>query len=314
MRKGVRELVLGIPQALILLISIGFIKLLKMLLIGECQTQIPIINEMCPMYKDLFIEFLNNLEIILIKLGPTVSYGISKLIDLSSIRDIYNDSKIFYYLLNNPEFIDDVEYPVGTVFIVNKNNYPVEFVQQINTAINGDKQKVFFGTVSEDVTHIKNIPTGIQKMTYLRRLKISNEDIFITSKQEEIHLHPVYTRFYINIGYLTVDYISNNDAKNEITKYLKGREEMGKILELLELKYNIPESSMRSIATSLGESYRTSLIKNNTENKPPVSSYGGKKMTKNRKQKTNNEKTIKPQKAKKTIKKQKATQKRKNKC
>ena len=122
------------------------------------------------------------------------------------------------------------------------------------------------------------------------------------------------TKFYINIGYLTVDYISNNDAKNEITKYLKGREEMGKILELLELKYNIPESSMRSIATSLGESYRTSLIKNNTENKPPVSSYGGKKMTKNRKQKTNNEKTIKPQKAKKTIKKQKATQKRKNKC
>jgi hypothetical protein len=300
-----RELVLGIPQALILLISIGFIKLLKMLLIGECQTQIPIINEMCPMYKDLFIEFLNNLEIILIKLGRTLSYGISKLIDLSSIRDIYNDSKIFYYLLNNPEFIDDVEYPVGTVFIVNKNKYPVNFVQQINTAINGDKQKKFFGTVTEDTSHIKNIPPHIQKMTYLRRLKTINEEIFITSNQEEIYLHPVYTRFYINIGYLSVDYISKDEAKNEITKYLKGREEMGKILELLELKYNIPESSMRSIATSLGETYRTSLIKNYTKNKPPDSSYGGKKMTKNRKQSKNRKQKTNKQKAKKQSKSKK---------
>ena len=309
-----RELVLGIPKALILLIPIGFIKLLKMLLIGECQTQIPIINEMCPMYKDLFIEFLNNLEILLIKLGPRLSYGISKLIDLSSIRDIYNDSKIFYYLLNNPEFIDDVEYPVGTVFIVNKNKYPVDFVQQINTAINGDKQPNFLGTLTEDTAHIKNIPPHIQKMTYLNRRKIpTTEDVFTTSNGEEIYLHPVYTRFYINIGYLTVDYISNDETKTEITKYLKSREDMGKILNLLELKYNIPELSMRSIATSLGESYRTSLIKNNTENKPPVSSYGGKKMTKTNKQQTNKQKTNKQKKQSKS-KKQKATQKRKNKC
>ena len=259
-----RTLIFKLPTVFIHQLSIGFIKLLKMMLINGCLIQIPIINDMCPMYKELLIEFLNNLEIILIKLGPVSEYGISKLIDLASIRDIYNDSKIIYYLLNNPEFIDDVEYPVGTVFIVNKNNYPVDFVQKINTAINGDKQPIsFFGSVSEDATDIKYIPPGIQKMTFLHRKKIYSEDVFITSKGQEIYLHPVYTRFYINIGYLTVDYISEDQAKNEITKYLKDREEIGIILHLLELKYNIPELSMRSIASSLGEAYKTSLIKNN---------------------------------------------------
>jgi len=267
-----KELIIGLPALLIHQISIGFIKLLKILIINGCLVQIPIMNDMCPMYKDLFIEFLNNLEIILIKLGPVLDYGIDKLIDLSSIRDIYNDSKIFYYLLNNPEFIDDIEYPVGTVFIVNKNNYPVDFVQKINSAINGDEQQIttLFGNGPQDATDIKYIPQGIQKMTFLTRRQVFAEDVFITSKRQEIYLHPVYTRFYINIGYLTVEYISEDEAKNELTKYLKGREETGKILHLLELKYNIPESSMRSIAASLGESYKTSLIKSNTK---PTSTF-----------------------------------------
>jgi hypothetical protein len=273
-----KELIIGLSPLLIRQLSIGFIKLLKILLINGCLVQIPIINDMCPVYKDLFIEFLNNLEIILIKLGPILNYGINKLIQLSSIRDIYNDSKIFYYLLNNPEFIDDIEYPVGTVFIVNKNNYPVDFVQQINSAINSDEQKIttFLGNATQDASDIKYIPRGIQKMTFLTRRHIFAEDVFITSKGQEIYLHPVYTRFYINIGYLTVDYISEDEAKNELTKYLKDREESGKILHLLELKYNIPESSMRSIAASLGESYKTSLIESNTKSSSTVEKGGAK--------------------------------------
>ena len=289
-----KELIIGLPPVLIYQISIGFIKLLKILLINGCLLQIPIINDMCPMYKDLFTEFLNNLEIILIKLGPTLNYGINKLIDLSSIRDIYNDSKIFYYLLNNPEFIDDIEYPVGTVFIVNKSNYPVDFVEKINSAINGDTQPNDDGDVTHGSTR-KNIPTGIKKITYQGRYYIQDQpdiwdddmvdadetfnllvDYFTTSDGKTIYLNPVYTRFYINIGYLTIEYISQDETKNKLKMYLKDREDTGKILNLLEMKYNVPESFMRSIASSLGQGYRTSLIKSNTKSTSTFKKGGAK--------------------------------------
>jgi hypothetical protein len=299
-----RSLILLLPVQIIHELSIGLLKLLKLLLIGGCQIQIPIITDMCPMYKDLFIEFLNNMEIILIKLGPVMKNGIKLWISANSMKDIYNDSKIFYYLLNNPEFIDDVEYPVGTVFIVNKSKYPVEFVKTINTTINGDKQPNFLGTVTEDTRDIKNIPSHIQKMTYLNRRKIpTTEDVFTTSNGEEIYLHPVYTRFYINIGFLTVEYIREDEAKKIITDTIKNYEEKIKLLALIEEKNTrLPENVIiDKITELLGYDLNTQLTK---RNKKP--SRGGKKHSKN------SQKNKKQ--SKKTKNNQKATQKRKNKC
>jgi hypothetical protein len=300
-----RSLVFLLPVEIIHELSIGFLKLLRLLLIGGCQIQIPIITDMCPMYKDLFIEFLNNMEIILIKLGPVMKNGIKLWISANSMKDIYNDSKIFYYLLNNPEFIDDVEYPVGTVFIVNKNNYPVDFVQQINTTINGDKQPNYFGTLNEDTSDMKNIPTGIKKMTYSNRRTIPiAEDIFITSNEQRIYLHPVYTRFYINIGYLTVEYITDDEAKKLITDSIKNYEEKIKLLAIIEQNNTrLPENVIiDKITELLGYDSNTQLTK---RNKTP--SRGGKNKTKQKKNNRTSKKNLK-------IKKQKATQKRKNKC
>jgi hypothetical protein len=256
------------------------------------------------MYKDLFIEFLNIIEIIFIKLAPVIKNGIKLWVSANSMKDIYNDSKIFYYLLNNPEFIDDVEYPVGTVFIVNKSKYPVEFVKTINTTINGDKQPNFLGTVTEDTRDIKNIPSHIQKMTYLNRRKIpTTEDVFTTSNGEEIYLHPVYTRFYINIGFLTVEYIREDEAKKIITDTIKNYEEKIKLLALIEEKNTrLPENVIiDKITELLGYDLNTQLTK---RNKKP--SRGGKKHSKN------SQKNKKQ--SKKTKNNQKATQKRKNKC
>jgi hypothetical protein len=232
---------------------------------------------MCPVYKDLFIEFLNNLEIILIKLGPILKYGIGTIINLFEVKIIYNDSKIYYYLLNNPEFIDDIEYPENTEFIVNKNNYPRGFVQEINSAINGSTQTNTEGIVTPLSTH-KIIPINVNKMTYIgRELLITQEEVeeedlfveadlveldkFITNNNEYIYLNPIYTRSYINIGYLSVNYIFNDEAKNEISRLLKDRTEMKKILQLLQAKYKFPEQFMRNLSQNLGYGYKSSMIK-----------------------------------------------------
>jgi len=293
-----RSLILLLPVEIIHELSICFVKLVRLLLIGGCQIQMPIITDMCPMYKDLFIEFLNNMEIILIKSGPVIKNGVKLWISALSMKDIYNESKIFYHLLNNPELIDDVEYPVGTVFIVNKNKYPVDFVETINTTINGDKQPNFLETLTEDTSDIKNIPRGIQKMTYLNRRKLpTEEDVFTTSNGQGIYLHPVYTRFYINIGYLTVEYIREDEAKKLITESINNYEEKIKLLALIEQKNTrLPENVIiDKITELLGYDSNTQLTK---RNKTPY--HGGKK----RKNKTN----------KKRKSKNKTNKKRKNKC
>jgi hypothetical protein len=210
---------------------------------------------------------LNNLEIIFIKLSSSLIYGVAILSDLTSLRDIYNNSKIYYYLLNNPEFINDIQYPTKTVFIVNKNNYPVDFIQKITSAIIGNTHSFDDGDVI-DISELKNIPKGIQFLTYMERdIYLHDEDVvfdvdvFTAPDGSTILLHPVYTEFYINIGYLTVEYISNDEAKNEFTKYMKHRGEIGKILSLLELKYNTPESLLRLSLQYLGERYNTKILK-----------------------------------------------------
>jgi hypothetical protein len=303
-------------------LSVCFIILLKFLLTNGCLTQVPIVTNMCPNYINLFIDFLNNLEIILIKLGPIIKYGIGTLIYATSIRDIYNDSKIYYYLLNHPEFIDDIEYPENTVFIVNKYNYPKDFVESITNAIIGATQPNSEGDVTESSTN-KTIPKDIKKLTYRRRMyanDVVDDDIvnddddddipeieldeFITPNNKYIYLNPIYTRFYINIGYLTVSYISEEEAKNEITKLLKDRKEKEQLFNLLELKYNIPELPMRNIAKTLGEGYRSSLIKRNT-NLPTIIPRGGKqnlKRSRTKKRNTKKSKTKKTKDAKQKIK------------
>jgi len=272
-----RDLIFILPRYLVNPISIAFINLLKYIVINRCAAQIPILNDMCPVYKDLFIEFLNNLEIILIKLGPILKYGIGTIINLFEVKIIYNDSKIYYYLLNNPEFIDDIEYPENTEFIVNKNNYPRGFVQEINSAINGSTQTNTEGIVTPLSTH-KIIPINVNKMTYIgREFLITQEEVeeedlfveadlvevdkFITNNNEYIYLNPIYTRFYINIGYLSVNYIFNDEAKNEISRLLKDRTEMKKILQLLQAKYKFPEQFMRNLSQNLGYGYKSSMIK-----------------------------------------------------
>ena len=87
-----RNLIFRLPAQIIHELLIGFLKLLRLLLIGGCQIQIPIITDMCPMYKDLFIEFLNNMEIILIKLGPVMKNGITLWIHVISMKDFYNQA------------------------------------------------------------------------------------------------------------------------------------------------------------------------------------------------------------------------------
>jgi hypothetical protein len=249
---------------------------------------------MCPAYKDLLIEFLNNLEIILIKLAPILKYGLGTIINSFAVRDIYNDSKIYYYLLNNPEFIDDIEYPENTEFIVNKNNYPIDFVQEINSAINGPTQTNSEGIVTSFSTH-KIIPKHIKKLEYLGRTILQNQgdivevDKFIAIHDEYVYLNPVYTRFYINIGYLSVSYISEDQAKIELNNLLNERTEKQKILQLLELKYNVPEQFMRNLSQTLGYGYKSTMIKSPegiiNESK---SSLGG-KLTKTKSYKLYNE-------------------------
>jgi len=212
---------------------------------------------MCPAYKDLFIEFLNNLEIIIIKFGPILKYGIAYIINGLAVRDIYNDSKIYYYLLNNPEFIDDIKYPENTEFIVNKYNYPRDFVEIINLAINEYSQ----------TNRYKFIPKYIKKLIYLDRVILEDQgdnvelDKFIAINDEYVYLKPVYTRFYINIGYLSVNYISEDQAKIEINKYIKDRTEMKKILKLLELRLNFPESLIRNLSQTLDYGYKSNIFK-----------------------------------------------------
>jgi len=311
-----RELIFSLPPYLVNQLSISFIGLLKYIVINRCAAQIPILNDMCPAYKDLLIEFLNNLEIILIKLAPIIKYGLGTIIISFSVRDIYNDSKIYYYLLNNPEFIDDIEYPENTEFIVNKNNYPIDFVQEINSAINGPTQTNVEGIATTFSTH-KIIPTNIKKLTYIGREIIINEqdnvddnddmvevDKFISMNNEYVYLNPIYTRFYINIGYLSVSYISEDEAKNEITRLLKDRAEMKQVLQLLHLKYNIQEQFMRKLSQTIGYGYKSTMIKspqgiiNESETK---SSLGG-KLTKSKKH-------YKVKKSKKTKKSKRKTRK-----
>ena len=289
-----RELIFILPPYLVNQISIAFISLLKYIVINRCTAQIPILNDMCPAYKDLLIEFLNNLEIILIKLAPILKYGLGTIINSFAVRDIYNDSKIYYYLLNNPEFIDDIEYPENTEFIVNKNNYPIDFVQEINSAINGPTQTNSEGIVTSFSTH-KIIPKHIKKLEYLGRTILQNQgdivevDKFIAIHDEYVYLNPVYTRFYINIGYLSVSYISEDQAKIELNNLLNERTEKQKILQLLELKYNVPEQFMRNLSQTLGYGYKSTMIKSPegiiNESK---SSLGG-KLTKTKSYKLYNE-------------------------
>jgi len=304
-----RELIFSLPPYLVNQLSIALISLLKYIVINRCTAQIPILNDMCPVYKDLLIEFLNNLEIILIKLGPIIQYGLGKIILSFSVRDIYNDSKTYYYLLNNPEFIDDIEYPENTEFIVNKNNYPRDFVQEINSAINGTTQPNVEGIVTTFSTH-KIIPKHIKKLKYLDRTILQDQgeavevDKFIAINDEYVYLNPIYTRFYINIGYLSVSYISEDEAKNEINILLKDRAEMKQVLQLLQLKYNIPEQFMRKLSQAIGYGYKSTMIKspqgiiNESETK---SSLGG-KLTKSKKH-------YKVKKSKKTKKSKRKTRK-----
>jgi hypothetical protein len=305
-----RELIFILPPYLVNQISIAFISLLKYIVINRCAAQIPILNDMCPAYKDLLIEFLNNLEIILIKLAPILKYGLGTIINSFAVRDIYNDSKIYYYLLNNPEFIDDIEYPENTEFIVNKNNYPSDFVQEINSAINGPTQTNSEGIVTSFSTH-KIIPKHIKKLKYLDRTILQNQgdiievDKFIAMNNEYVYLNPIYTRFYINIGYLSVSYISDEQAKIEVTNILKDRKETKQILQLLELKYNVPEQFMRNLSQTLGYGYKSTMIKSNT-NPPQLletntnPNGGNRKLTKTKKSyKVSNEVRKKSKKVKK---------------
>jgi hypothetical protein len=275
--------------------------------INRCAAQIPILNDMCPAYKDLLIEFLNNLEIILIKLAPILKYGLGTIINSFAVRDIYNDSKIYYYLLNNPEFIDDIEYPENTEFIVNKNNYPSDFVQEINSAINGPTQTNSEGIVTSFSTH-KIIPKHIKKLKYLDRTILQNQgdiievDKFIALNNEYVYLNPIYTRFYINIGYLSVSYISDEQAKIEVTKLMKDRTETKQILQLLELKYNIPEQFMRNLSQTLGYGYKTTMIKSPEGVVSINDSSKGGKLTKSKK-------NYKAKKSKKTKKSKRKTRK-----
>jgi len=280
-----RELIFIIlPSNLVYQLSISFISLLKYIVINRCASQIPILNDMCPLYKDLFIEFLNNLEIILIKLSPILKYGLGLIINGLAIRDIYNDSKIYYFLLNNPEFIEDIEYPENTEFIVNKNNYPRDFVEIINSSINGPTQTTIDGIETNFSTQ-KFIPKHIKKLKYQERTVIQNQDNivevdkFITNNDETVYLNPIYTRFYINIGYLSVSYISDEQVKTEINSLMKDRAELKKILQLLELKYNIPEQFMRKLSLNLGYGYKSSIVKSQlgiTNESETKSSLGGK--------------------------------------
>jgi hypothetical protein len=261
-----RELIFILPPYLVNQISISFISLLKYIVINRCAAQIPILNDMCPAYKDLLIEFLNNLEIILIKLAPILKYGLGTIINSFAVRDIYNDSKIYYYLLNNPEFIDDIEYPENTEFIVNKNNYPIDFVQEINSAINGPTQTNIEGIATTFSTH-KFIPKHIKQLKYLDRTILQDQgeavevDKFIAINDEYVYLNPIYTRFYINIGYLSVSYISEDQAKIEVNKYIKDSSEMKTILKLLELRLNFPEPFIRNLSHNLGYGYKSNIFK-----------------------------------------------------
>jgi hypothetical protein len=259
----VREIIFIFPPYLSNQILISFTNLLKMFIINRCAAQIPILNDMCPAYKDLFIEFLNNVEIILIKLGPLPIIGISYIIRALVVREIYNDSKIYYYLLNNPEFIDDIEYPENTEFIVNKYNYPRDFVEIINLAINGPTQTNIEGIA----TTYRFIPNYIKKLKYLDRIILQDQGIryeldkFISNNDEDVYLNPIYTRFYINIGYLSVSYISDEQAKIEVNKYIKDSSEMKTILKLLELRLNFPEPFIRNLSHNLGYGYKSNIFK-----------------------------------------------------
>ena len=313
-----RELIFILPPYLLNQISISFIGLLKYIVINRCAAQIPLLNDMCPAYKDLLIEFLNNLEIILIKLGPILKYGLGTIINSFAVRDIYNDSKIYYYLLNNPEFIDDIEYPENTEFIVNKNNYPRDFVQEINSAVNGPTQTNIEGNVTPFSTH-KIIPINVNKMTYIGRELLTTQeavddddvdddwvelDKFMSNNNEYIYLNPIYTRFYINIGYLTVSYVSDEQAKIEVTRLLKDRTEMKQILQLLELKYNVPEQFMRNLSHNLGYGYKSSMITSPQGIVSETKSSLGGKLTKTKSKKSKNVKKTKKSK-RKTIKQKK---------
>ena len=307
-----RELIFILPPYLLNQISISFIGLLKYIVINRCAAQIPLLNDMCPAYKDLLIEFLNNLEIILIKLGPILKYGLGTIINSFAVRDIYNDSKIYYYLLNNPEFIDDIEYPENTEFIVNKNNYPRDFVQEINSAVNGPTQTNIEGNVTPFSTH-KIIPINVNKMTYIGRELLTTQeavddddvdddwvelDKFMSNNNEYIYLNPIYTRFYINIGYLTVIYVSDEQAKIEVTRLLKDRTEMKQILQLLELKYNVPEQFMRNLSHNLGYGYKSSMITSPQGIVSETKSSLGGKLTKTKSKKSKNVKKTKKSKRK----------------
>lgn len=298
-------------------ISMCIIYLLKMILINGCSLPIPIINDMCPLYKTLLIDFLNNLEIILIKFGTILKYGLFLYHRPLLINDIYRHSRIYYYFLNNPEFIDDIEYPINTEFIVNKNNYPPELIQKILSVFTISNN---MGDITPNSTH-KLIPINVKKMKYIGRIWLTNEmveidpdniededidiefvevDKFITPEQTFVYLNPVCTRFYINIGYLSVNYIINDEAKNEMLRLLKDRPDTKNLLELLELKYNIPESFLRSLSHTLGYGYKSTMIKspqgiiNETKTK---SSLGG-KLTKTKSKKYKNVKKTKKSKRK----------------
>lgn len=149
------------------------IYLLKMILINGCSLPIPIINDMCPVYKTLLIEFLNNLEIILIKFGPILKYGLFLYHGHLLLNDIYRHSRIYYYFLNNPEFIDDIEYPINTEFIVNKNNYPPELIQNILSIFTHPNN---IGNITPNSTH-KLIPINVKKMKYIGRKLLTNDMI-----------------------------------------------------------------------------------------------------------------------------------------
>ena len=295
-------------------ISMCLIYLLKMILINGCSLPIPIINDMCPVYKTLLIEFLNNLEIILIKLGPILKYGIFLYHGPLLINDIYRHSRIYYYFLNNPEFIDDIEYPINTEFIVNKNNYPPEFIQKILSVFT---QSNNMGNITPNSTH-KLIPINVKKMKYIGRKLLTDDmiefetdsiddeddiefvevDKFITPEQTFVYLNTTCTKFYINIGYLSVNYIFNDEAKNEILRLLKDRPQTKNLLQLLELKYYVPEQFMRNLSHNLGYGYKSSMITSPQGIVSETKSSLGGKLTKTKSKKSKNVKKTKKSKRK----------------
>ena len=84
---------------------------------------------------------------------------------------------------------------------------------------------------------------------------------------------------------MSVSYISEDEAKNEINILLKDRAEMKQVLQLLQLKYNIPEQFMRKLSQTIGYGYKSNMIKSPEGIINETKSSQGGKLTKSKKHK-----------------------------